>query len=109
MSRTVQLFAVTALLMLASCGDGPETQVEGGSDAMFMAEIARTYGFKCALCHGKNGTSIIKTAPNLKDTKMTIEERVAIIKYGKTTMPPQKDVLDKKTIRGLAEYIDTFQ
>ena len=54
-------------------------------------------------------TSIIKTAPNLKDTKMSIEERIAIIKYGKTTMPPQKDVLDAKTIRGLAEYIDTFQ
>ena len=109
MSRTVQLFSLTALLMLASCMDSPETQVEGGSDDMFKAEISRIYGFKCALCHGRNGTSIIKTAPNLKDTKMTIEERIAIIKYGKTTMPPQKDVLDAKTIRGLAEYLDTFQ
>ena len=109
MSRTVQLFALTALLMLASCMDSPEIQVEGSSDDMFMAEISRVYGFKCALCHGRNGTSIIKTAPNLKDTKMSIEERIAIIKYGKTTMPPQKDVLDAKTIRGLAEYLDTFQ
>jgi len=40
---------------------------------------------------------------------MSFNERVAIIKYGKTTMPPQKDVLDVKTIEGLAKYIESFK
>ena len=75
---------------------------------MFMAEVSRVYGFKCAICHGKEGISVIKTAPNLTESQMTLEERVAIIKYGKTTMPPQKDVLDAKTIKGLALYIERF-
>ena len=47
----------------------------------------------------------------LKQTEsvMNLEERIAIIKYGKTTMPPQKDVLDVRTIKGLALYIEQFQ
>ena len=76
---------------------------------MFMAEAARVYGFKCAICHGKDGRSVIKTAPHLTESTMTKEERIAIIKYGKNTMPPQKDVLDSKTIEGIATYIKSFR
>ena len=63
----------------------------------------------CAICHGKKGRSVIKTAPHLTESTMSFNERVAIIKYGKTTMPPQKDVLDVKTIEGLAKYIESFK
>jgi hypothetical protein len=52
---------------------------------------------------------VIKDAPDLVSTEFTIEERVAIIVYGKGTMPPQKDVLDMPTIRGLAVYIDSLK
>ena len=76
---------------------------------MFMAEVARVYGFKCAICHGKDGRSVIKTAPNLTESTMSHAEIVAIIKYGKNTMPPQKDVLDSKTIEGIATYIESVR
>jgi len=111
MGRLFYFSAFAALLLLTSCGENSE-QVDRGadsSDAMFMAEIGRIYGFKCAICHGKKGRSVIKTAPHLTESTMSFNERVAIIKYGKTTMPPQKDVLDVKTIEGLAKYIESFK
>jgi len=48
-------------------------------------------------------------APDLSKSTMSIEERVAIIAYGKGTMPPQKGILDPAIIRGIADYVGTFQ
>ena len=48
-------------------------------------------------------------APDLSTSTMSVEERIAIITYGKGTMPPQKDILDAATIRGIAEYIERFR
>lgn len=48
-------------------------------------------------------------APDLSISTMSVEERIAIITYGKGTMPPQKDILDAATIRGVAEYIERFR
>ena len=107
-----RLFYFTALAVtfgLASCGESEPNNLNSGSDVMFMAEAARVYGFKCAICHGKDGRSVIKNAPNLTESTMSHAERVAIIKYGKNTMPPQKDVLDSKTIEGIATYIESFR
>ena len=35
--------------------------------------------------------------------------RVAIIAYGKGTMPPHRGMLDMPTIRGIAVYIEKFR
>ena len=48
-------------------------------------------------------------APDLSLSTMALEERVAIITYGKGTMPPQKGILDAATIRGVASYIEEFR
>lgn len=40
---------------------------------------------------------------------MTLDERVAIIAYGKGTMPPHRGMLDKATIRDIAVYIEKFR
>ena len=97
------------IFVFNSCGNNTEKKNNIVSDNMVLAEVARVYGFKCAICHGKKGRSVIKTAPHLTESTMSFNERVAIIKYGKTTMPPQKDVLDVKTIEGLAKYIESFK
>jgi mono/diheme cytochrome c family protein len=73
-----------------------------------LNDIETIYRYKCSICHGKQGVSIIDGAPDLVSSKLSIDERVAIILYGSGTMPPQKDVLDMPTIRGLAVFIDSF-
>jgi cytochrome c5 len=72
-------------------------------------EIEQIYKYKCSICHGKQGVSVIIGAPDLVSSKLSFEERVAIILSGRGTMPPQKDVLDMPTIRGLAVFIDRFE
>ena len=74
-----------------------------------LNDIETIYRYKCSICHGKQGVSIIDGAPDLVSNKLSVEERVAIILYGSGTMPPQKDVLDMPTIRGLAVFIDSFE
>ena len=96
-----------AVFMVVSC-DNTTNRTEQNAQ-INLEGIAVMYKYKCAICHGKNGVSVIKEAPNLVTTEYTMEERVAIIMNGKGTMPPQKDVLDMPTIRGLAMYIDSLK
>lgn len=106
-----------AVFMVLSC-DNPTNRTKIGRDNQPGTEqnaqinlegIALIYRYKCSICHGENGVSVIKGAPNLVTTEYTMEERVDIIMNGKGTMPPQKDVLDMPTIRGLAVYIDRLK
>ena len=74
-----------------------------------MSNASRLYIMKCAMCHGENGEPVLVSAPDLRTSTMSVEERVAIIAYGKGTMPPHRDMLDMPTIRGIAVYIDKFK
>ena len=38
-----------------------------------------------------------------------MEERVALITYGKGTMPGQKDILNRAEIKAVAQYIERFR
>jgi mono/diheme cytochrome c family protein len=107
------LFAFAFLgIIFSSCSEGTEGRSVPDlhkNAQINLKDIELIYRYKCSICHGKNGVSVIKGAPNLVTTEYTMEERVAIIMYGKGTMPPQKDVLDMPTIRGLAVYIDSLK
>ena len=83
-----------------------EGSVEDGID---MANASRLYIMKCAMCHGENGEPVLITATDLRTSTMSVEERVAIIAYGKATMPPHRDMLDMAAIRGIAVYIEKFR
>jgi len=80
-----------------------------GAAGMDLANASRQYIIKCAMCHGENGEPVLITATDLRTSTMSVEERVAIIAYGKGTMPPHRDMLDMPTIRGIAVYIEKFR
>jgi len=99
------------LLLLSQCGtaDSPASPSSGAGKAPSQAAVQRAYTMKCFLCHGTDGRLMASKAPDLSKSTMSIEERVAIIAYGKGTMPPQKGILDPAIIRGIADYVGTFQ
>ena len=82
-------------VMLLQCG--------GGVEAETPFNPATDMG------HGEDGAPVLSNAPDLRTSVMSVEERVAIIAYGKGTMPPHRDMLDMPTIRGLAVYIESFR
>lgn len=91
-------------------GDAGAVEAEGSlGDGIDMANASRLYIMKCAMCHGENGEPVLLSATDLRTSTMGVEERVAIIAYGKGTMPPHRDMLDMATIRGIAVYIEKFR
>ena len=110
MNRSTLLLGILALLLFAQCGEeaSPAAEPAVGSQPS-LAAIQRAYTMKCSLCHGNDGKLMASKAPDLSLSTMTVEERVAIITYGKGTMPPQKGILDAATIRGVASYIEEFR
>ena len=111
MCRSWHIFAVTAavVLMIAGCGETDESHQALNANPPSEASIKRAYTMKCSLCHGADGKLMASKAPDLSESTMDLESRIALITYGKGTMPPQKGILDAATIRGIAEYIETFR
>ena len=103
-----------ACFVFVQCGDDGEseslnTATDMGAAGLDLADASRQYTMKCSVCHGTDGAPVLAAAPDLRTSTMTVEERVAIIAYGKGTMPPHRGMLDMPTIRGIAVYIEKFR
>ena len=117
MTRGFFFTSILAIFIIVSCENPKKLDPVELEDPSLMDknsqvnlnDIETIYRYKCSICHGKEGVSIIDGVPDLVLNKRSIEERVAIILNGSGTMPPQKDVLDMPTIRGLAVFIDSFE
>ena len=107
-------FFLTGLALVAvavGCGSkGDAGPAEGAPGKAVSDQEARAlYIRKCSLCHGDDGKLMASKSPDLSVSTMTLAERVAIITYGKGTMPAQKGVLDKAEITAVARYIERFR
>ena len=58
---------------------------------------------KCSLCHGERWTLMASKSPDLSTSILSLEERVALITYGKGTMPGQKGILNRAEIEAVAQ------
>ena len=110
----VFLGAVCLVFLLAQCGsssdeDTPHPAKDMGEMGVDLANASRQYVLKCSVCHGEDGAPVLASAPDLQTSTLSVEERAAIIAYGKGTMPPHRDMLDMATIRGIAVYIEKFR
>lgn len=110
----VLVLATCITLSLARCGSsGGDASHDGnismGKAGIDLANASRQYMMKCSVCHGADGAPVLASAPDLRTSTLSVEERVAIIAYGKGIMPPHRGVLDMPTIRGIAVYIEKFQ
>ena len=71
-------------------------QRRSAGSARFRARAL--YIRKCSLCHGDDGKLMASKSPDLSISTLSLEERVALITYGKGTMPGQKGILNKAEI-----------
>ncbi len=76
---------------------------------MSEPEARALYIRKCSLCHGDDGDLGASKSPMLSTSTLSLEERVALITYGKGTMPAQKGILNKAEITAVARYIERFR
>ena len=94
-----------------ACGGGETSPAATGSPGPEVSETqARSlYIRKCSLCHGDDGKLMASKSPDLSVSTLTLAERVALITYGKGTMPAQKGTLNEAEITAVARYIDRFR
>ncbi|MDH5296894.1 MAG: cytochrome c [Nitrospirota bacterium] len=67
------------------------------------AQVRQLFMAKCAICHGEDGKLGIANSKDLSVSQLSKDEVIAMIRYGKTTMPPQPALSDEQ-IESLAEY-----
>jgi len=63
----------------------------------------------CTACHGTNGKLKINGAKDLTKSKISLEESVAQVYFGKGMMTPFKGVLKDAEIVAVAKYIEEFR
>lgn len=56
-----------------------------------------------------DGQKGLSGAGDLTRSKLSIKERIKIIRNGKGSMIPYKNILSKKEIRAVAGYLDEFK
>ena len=101
-----KLATILAIFALLSCS---EERPKVHDESISEAQVKSMYKTMCSICHGPDGTMGYAGAKDLSLSTMTLEERIAIIKYGKSTMLPFENRLTYKEIAAIAEYIDTFK
>lgn len=101
------VFAGMVIWLSACSNDSPPSATSTNPPS--IGAIQRAYTMKCSLCHGSDGKLMASKAPDLSQSTLSLDERIAIITYGKGTMPPQNGILDAAMIRGISEYIESFK
>jgi mono/diheme cytochrome c family protein len=102
--RKTFVFALCAFVLVAifSCGNdsgGSGNQTGGPID------VDKLYGFKCAVCHGREGNAMASGSPDLTKSTLTKDMVISTISMGRGKMPAQKDVLTKEEIEALASHV----
>ena len=106
---TTSLFLCIAVLAAVGCGGDAHPATTEGAATVSDAQARALYVRKCSLCHGDDGRLMASKSPDLSLSTLTLAERVALITYGKGTMPGQKGVLNTAEISAVARYIERFR
>ena len=91
------------IFILASCNSSDSAEENGKND------VVRLYNKNCGICHGENGRKGLAGAKILPNSGLDLNERIAIITYGKGQMMPYKELLSKDEIKAIAEYTMRFK
>lgn len=65
----------------------------------------------CAACHGRKGKSMLKIAPSLRRSELTLKQRIEVITNGSendSTMLAFSSKYSKAEIKAIADYTMTF-
>lgn len=111
-AKTSLLLLFIMILMttfLISCGS--ESADSGGMEeaAVAVHPGEKVYKKYCITCHGTDGSMGSNGAFNLRETKLSIEEKIAVITKGRNTMTPFEKVLKPEEISAVAEYTEKFR
>lgn len=101
---------IIALAGLFSCaGEQPKPSVEAQPEEISDEQVKAMYTTMCGICHGHDGKLGAGGSKDLTLSEMNLDERVAIITKGKSTMLPFEGRLTPEEIVAVAKYLDKLK
>ncbi len=110
--RFLAFIAVLAFAVFACGGETPKEQKITKKAAVKKKKKAngeKVYKQYCVTCHGVYGDMGASGAANLTETKLTLDEKIAVITNGRNTMTPFKGLLSEAKIKAVAEYTEKLK
>ena len=111
--RQILMCTLLGLFILA-CGGDPGDGEKGKKTTKKTVAKKKVDGKKiyrqyCVTCHGVNGDMGASGAFDLTTSKLTLDEKIAVITNGRNTMTPFKGLLSEAKIKAVAEYSETLK
>jgi mono/diheme cytochrome c family protein len=108
MKKTVYGALVVAFLWAAACGSSEEKREE--VSALTTEEKGKKiYRKFCIQCHGYDGTLMASGSKNLKESELTLEQRVSFVKKGRGAMIAYEGILSEEEILWVSAYVESFK
>ncbi len=109
-TKNVIIVLLLSLFWILACGSS------GDEDKSSSAEVAeerhpgqKVYNNYCITCHGYNGTMGANGAHNLKESTLSLDERIEVITNGRNTMTAFGKVISEDQIADVAQYIESLR
>lgn len=67
-------------------------------------DAEKIFKINCVLCHGEDGKLGLNNSKDLTVSKLTLDERIAMVTNGKNLMTGFGSILEKDEIKAVAEY-----
>ena len=111
--RQIVMFALVGVFLIAcggAPGDGGKVEKKGTKKIVAKkVDGKKIYRQYCVTCHGVNGDMGASGAFDLTTSKLTLDEKIAIITNGRKTMTPFKGLLSEAKIKAVAEFTETLR
>lgn len=97
---------LSIILFLVACSSSSEENKKSVKTALSGEQVYATY---CVACHGADGAMGFSGATNLRNSNLTLEERINIIAKGRKAMNAFKGILSAEEIENVSVYIETLR
>jgi cytochrome c6 len=105
-----QLLLLTLLsLLVFACGEKKEKKEVFTPPPVASVDGGKVFKLSCVVCHGEDGKLGINGAKDITASKLTVDERIALVTKGKGLMPAQEHILTAAEIKAVAEYTTTLK
>ena len=110
--RFLAFIAILAFTVFACGGDSPKEQKttkKVAAKKKKKVDGEKVYKQYCVTCHGVYGDMGASGAFNLTESKLTVDEKIAVVTNGRNTMTPFKGLLSEAKIKAVVEYTEKLK